>query len=149
MECALRRGLTTVSALTLHVTEHGGRGVRGSGFLKELLAERPAGRPAGSPAEVELLRALHLQGVEPPARQHPVRLRDGSVAILDLAWPLLHKAVEVDGIDAHATSGALDQDDERQNQVLEAGYDLRRYSARAVRRRPEAVVASVLRFLAA
>ncbi len=149
MECALRRGLTTATALDLHVKEHGGRGVRGSGFLKELLAERPAGRAAGSPAEVELLRALRLQGVEPPVRQHPVRLRDGSVAILDMAWPLRRKAVEVDGVDAHATIGALDHDDERQNQVLEAGYDLRRYSARAVRRRPGSVVASVMRFLAA
>ena len=116
---------------------------------QELLAERSEGRAAGSPAEAELVRALRLHGVASRVRQHPVRLRDRSLAVVDLAWPVQRKAVEVDGLDAHATAAALDDDDERQNQLFEVGYQLRRYSARAVRRDPDAVVASVLRFLAA
>lgn len=147
MESALRRNLTSAARIERFVGEHGGRGVRGTRALRELLAWRVDGEAARSGAEAELLHRLRLAGVANPVRQHPVRLPDGTVATVDLAWPPKRKAIEVDGLDAHATAQALEHDDERQNQLLEAGWELRRYGARRLRREPERVVASVLRFL--
>ncbi len=147
LESAMRRGLTTALKLELFVREQGGKGVRGSRMLRELLCDRPDGRAAGSPAEVELLRALRAAGVEAPVRQHRIELGLGAVATVDLAWPDRRKAVEVDGLDAHGTAEALDRDDERQNELLDAGWELRRYSARKVRRYPEQVAERIRRFL--
>lgn len=149
VESAVRRNLTTVAGIDAFLGRQGGRGVRGAGVLRELLGERTEGRAPGSPAEVELVRHLRLAGIEPPVRQHEVPLPDGGVAVVDLAWPSRHKLVEVDGVDAHATAAALEADVVRQNQLLEAGYDIRRFSARAVRRHPDAVVAGIRRFLRA
>lgn len=149
MESALRRGLTTVAGLEHTLERQGGRGVRGTCALRLLLAQRPPGRAAGSGAEVELLHHLRRHGVPDPVRQHEVDLGRGGVATVDLAWPRLRKAVEVDGVDAHAGAEDLDHDDDRQNRLWDAGWHLRRFSARRVRRHPQEVVASVARFLAA
>lgn len=146
-ESAVRKGLTTATKVELFVRAQGGKGVRGSTALKEILAERAPGRAAGSPAEVELLRALRRAGVAAPVRQYEIALSGGAVATVDLAWPERRKAVEVDGIDAHATAEALDRDDERQNELCDAGWELRRYSARTVHRHPQQVAQRVARFL--
>jgi very-short-patch-repair endonuclease len=147
MESAVRRNLTTAAKIERYLDDHAGRGVRGTRVLRELMAERPPGRAAGSGAEVELVRLLRDHGLPAPVRQYEIALPGGAVAVVDLAWPELRKVVEVDGLDAHAGAEALDHDDDRQNRLLEAGYELRRYTGRAVRRRPEAVVASISRFL--
>lgn len=149
LESALRRNLTSAVRLGELLAVQGGRGVRGARRLRAMLGAREMGGAAGSAAEVELLRHLRAAGVPPPVRQHRVALTGGRVATVDLAWPARRKAVEVDGLDAHATAGALDHDHERQNALLEAGWELRRYAARRVRRQPAAVVESVARFLRA
>ncbi|CAN5781734.1 hypothetical protein BH24ACT3_BH24ACT3_18560 [soil metagenome] len=146
-ESAVRRGLTTATKLELHVRDHGGRGVRGSRSLRELMAVRRPGRDAGSPEEAELVRELRRAGIEAPVRQFEIPLAFGAVAVVDLAWPDRRKAVEVDGFEGHASAADVEADDERQNQILDAGWELRRYSGRAVRRRPQQVVVSIHRFL--
>jgi very-short-patch-repair endonuclease len=149
MESALRRNLTTSSRLLEVVLVEGGRGVRGTRALRALLDERGEGPVAGSPAEVELLRALRDAGVPAPVRQFRIDLSRGRVAVVDLAWPDRRRLVEVDGLDAHATAAALEADTDRQNALLDAGWQLRRFSARVVRRRPGGVAAAIHRFLRA
>jgi len=66
-----------------------------------------------------------------------------------MAWPQRRKLVEFDGFDTHSSPEALDNDLERQNDLLDLGWGLRRWSGRAVRRRPRQVAERILRFLAA
>ena len=62
-------------------------------------------------------------------------------------WPALAKAVEVDGIDAHSSADRLDDDLRRQNELMALGVELRRFSARQIRRDPKGVVDQIRRFL--
>ena len=66
----------------------------------------------------------------------------------DFYWPDRGKAVEVDGLDAHDSADRLDHDLRRQNALLDLGIELRRFSARDVRRKPAEVVEESRRFLA-
>ena len=147
MEAAIRRGLTTATKLDLYLTHECGKGVRGTRVLKEILLWRTEGRAAGSAAEVEFLRALRGRGIPDPVRQFEVRLLDGTVAVLDFAWVDFRKAVDIDGLDAHASAAALDYDLERQNKLGDVGWALRRFTGRRVMRQPDATAAQVARFL--
>lgn len=147
MESALRRNLTTPSKLLEVVLVEGGRGVRGTRALQALLNERSEGAAARSPAEVELVRALRDAGVPAPVRRSRIDLSLRRVAVVDLAWPDRRRLVEVDGLDAHAAAAALEADADRQNALLDAGWQLRRSSARVVRHRPDGVAAAIPRFL--
>ena len=149
MESAVRRQLTTPARIEQFLAEECGRGVRGTRKLKRIMADRPAGGPAGSGGEVELLHVVRRMGVEPPVRQFVIALPDGSRAIIDMAWPRRRKLVELDGLDTHGSADALDNDLERQNTLLDLGWELRRWSGRAVRRRPHEVAARIVAFLAA
>jgi very-short-patch-repair endonuclease len=75
-------------------------------------------------------------------------LSDGTVAVVDFAWPRPQKAVELDGLDAHASAKALEYDLVRQNLVMEASWQLRRFSGRAVKRNPDMIVTQIAEFLA-
>jgi len=72
---------------------------------------------------------------------------DGERRVPDFIWPDVGKAVEVDGIDAHASADKLDDDLSRQNALMDLGYEIRRFSARQIRRNPEEVVEQIRRFL--
>jgi very-short-patch-repair endonuclease len=148
VESALRRGLTSHGALVDFVERNGGRGVRGVRWFTSWLEERGDVEAARSGAETELLRGLRDAGIEAPVRQHRVPLLDGSVATVDIAWPWRRKGIEVDGLDTHASPDALDYDLERQNQLWDVGFELRRFSGRRVRRQLPKVVSAVQRFLA-
>jgi very-short-patch-repair endonuclease len=88
-------------------------------------------------------------GVEEPVRQFVVILPDGSTALLDFAWPHRLKAIEIDGLVAHATARQLELDLIRQNLLFEIGWQLRRFAARTVQRQPALVRADIAAFLAA
>lgn len=145
---AVRLGLTSLCALSGAVNDLGGSGVRGTGKLRSVVATVGDHRLSGSPAEVELLALVRRAGLPQPVLQYELKLGDGRKIRLDFAWSPRHKAVEVDGLDAHSSAEALDDDLVRQNLILAAGWQLRRFSARAVRRRPREVVAEIASFLA-
>jgi len=146
-ESAIRRGITTATKLDLYLTHECGKGVRGTRVVREILMARTEGRAAGSAGEVGLIRCLRGWGVPAPVRQFEVALLDGTVAVVDLAWPRLKKAVEVDGLEAHASAAALDYDLDRQNKLADVGWALRRYTGRRVARRPDTVALEIVRFL--
>ena len=150
LESAIRQGRISAASFESYLDLVGTKGCTGAKVIREILAERLPGGPAGSPAEVEfarIIRRLVAEGIEPPIRQFSIKLPDGSEAIPDAAWPMRVKAIEVDGQPTHDGMRDVDYDDERENQIREAGWDLRRYSARRVHRQPDAVFASALRFL--
>ena len=83
----------------------------------------------------------------PVQGREEVVLSDGQRFVIDFGWPTLLKGVEVDGLDAHSGPAQLENDLRRQNALLDAGIELRRFSAREVRRDPKGVAVAIARFL--
>ena len=144
---ALRLGLTTNTKVDTYLKVHAGKGRRGVTKLRtslELVGDR---RPAGSDGEVAFLRELRLAGVPDPVRQLTIDLRNGAKATMDFAWPDLWKAIEFVGWWTHSDPRAHDDDTWREDDIREAGWDLRRFAPYSLRTRPAAVAREVIRFL--
>ncbi|MGH8959408.1 MAG: DUF559 domain-containing protein [Acidimicrobiia bacterium] len=92
---------------------------------------------------------MRWAGIEEPERQFVVELAEGTIAVLDFAWPRRVKAIEIDGLEAHSTARQLELDLVRQNLIFEAEWQLRRFSGRTVMRNPGLVIQEIARFLAA
>jgi hypothetical protein len=145
---ALRKNLATLEKLDAHIGLRGGRGVSGTRRLRRVLRV-VAGDRSGSYAEVDLGQLIREAPVPPPIQQLQVRLPDGDNAYPDFAWPDRMRIVEVDGLEAHSTPEQLDHDLHRQNQLMELGWEIRRFTARKVRREPQRVIEELTRFVTA
>jgi len=143
---ALRQQLTTVDSVGRLLVEHGGSGVRGTKKLRRVLALADDGI-TGSPAEVEAAQLIRSAPVSAPVAQMAIHLPDGSNAYPDFCWPGRMKIVEIDGLDAHSSSDLLHNDLLRQNMLMELGWQMRRFSARQVRRNPRSVREEIVRFI--
>lgn len=142
VESALRRGLTSLDRVIEHGIERN-QGRPGAARLRRIVAVRAPGRVAGSPAEVAFLRFVRKHGLPEPVRQYPIRLRDGSVAVVDFAWPEARVAVEWDGFEFHTGRRAFAADLERQNALLDVDWQVRRYTGDMLKRRGEQVAATL------
>lgn len=122
--------------------------VRHSGQLRRLLDELDQAR-VDSLLEAEVRRLLRRAGLPPPSRgPYRVRLRDRTVE-LDIAWPGLKVAVEVDGFGYHAARRAMDNDHRKQNALLVEGWRILRVTWDRIARDPEGFVAEVSALLTA
>lgn len=146
LDAALRKNLTTIETMYETLRREGGRGVRGTKRLRRVLAQRMYDEATDSGAEFDLLYFMALNNLPEPEIDHELFPR-GDRRIPDFYWPDLAKAVEVDGIDAHSSAEKLDDDLDRQNAIMDLGIDIRRFSARRIRRDPQGVVAEIARFL--
>lgn len=100
------------------------------GHVHEVVGARLAlPGPGDSPLEVRALLALARAGLPAPILQHRVPLADGTVALLDLAYPAQQVAIELDGWSAHGHRSAFDRDRERANQLTLLGWRLYRFTA--------------------
>lgn len=146
LDSAIRKGLTTVDRCYDTLVAKGGRGVRGTKRFRWALMERIQDTATDSGSEYELLYHMQMGLLPRPELHHEVFV-NGERRVLDLYWANLNKAVEVDGVDAHASADQLDDDLVRQNALMDLGIDLRRFSARRIRRQPDEVVAEIRKFL--
>ncbi len=113
-----------------------------------MLMERIHDISTGSGSEFELLYHMQMALLPRPELQHELFV-DGERRVPDFYWPALGKAVEVDGVDAHSSADSLDDDLVRQNRLMDLGIEIRRFSARRVRRQPDLVVSEIRKFLEA
>ena len=90
--------------------------------------------------------ALVLRGLPRPELQYEVRLPDGGLAYLDMAYVEQRLAVEYDG-DQHRERRAFRSDLSRQNQLVDLGWTVLRFTADDVLRAPDAMAARVRRAL--
>lgn len=146
LDSGIRKGLTSVDACYDTLVAKGGRGVRGTKRFRWVLMERIKETATGSGAEFELLYHMQMALLPRPELQHELFV-NGERRVPDFYWPDRGKAVEVDGVDAHSSADRLDDDLIRQNALMDLGIELRRFSARRVRREPELVVAEIRKFL--
>jgi len=147
LESALRKGLTTNSALNRYLATVPGR-TPGRRVLERVLRGRGAVRHSGSPAETTMLQALRSAGVASPERQYRIQLPMEQVVTVDIAWPRQRVVLEVDGYDFHGGRLAHAADLERQNKLTAAGWLVLRYSGSQVARNPGGIVREVKAVLA-
>lgn len=148
LDSAIRLGLTKVGEMWITLAREGGRGVKGTRALRWVLQERVVDTATDSGSEFELLYHMQMAMLPTPELKHEFFV-GGRRMVPDFYWPDRHKAIEVDGIDAHSSADKLDDDLERQNLMLSLGVELRRFSARKIRREPELVVAQIRQYLEA
>ena len=146
LDSAIRMGLTTVDRCYDALVDEGGRGVRGTKRFRWVLIERSHDMATDSGSEYELLYHMQMALLPRPELHHEVFV-NGERRVLDFYWPALHKAIEVDGVDAHSSADRLDDDLVRQNALMDMGIELRRFSARRIRREPQKVVAEIRKSL--
>lgn len=147
LDSALRLGLTDALTVAKTIREQGGPGVRGVRKLERALMDLDRTGPTGSPAELELLLQMKKGALATPVLQWEVVLPSGRCYRIDFGWPDLGKGVEVDGLGAHTGAENLERDLKRQNELFRAGIELRRFTARQVRRNPAQVLEEIRRFL--
>jgi hypothetical protein len=112
-ETKLRRRLDAVA----------GRGCRGVGILRAILdGKTPDQRPSGSPIEIEFLLLCREYGLPEPVPQFAIQLFDGSVLIVDWAWPQYKAVVELDGYDAHNSRAEFENLHRRPLVLRQLGY---------------------------
>ncbi|HEV2757938.1 MAG TPA: type IV toxin-antitoxin system AbiEi family antitoxin domain-containing protein [Acidimicrobiales bacterium] len=112
-----------------------GRLVEGPGrrpsAIQALLGERlPGYDPGDSDLETRVLRLLVSSGFLPPVQQHRLRL-GGRTMRVDLAYPALRVAIELDGWEFHGTRTAFDDDRARANLLVADGWSLVRFTSRS------------------
>lgn len=146
LDSAIRKNLTTVDSVYDTLANKGGRGVKGTRSLRWVVRERIHDTATDSGSEFDLLYHMQMAFLPRPEVQYPLATASGR-RVPDFYWPALNKAVEVDGLDAHASADKLDDDLKRQNELMDLGIELRRFSAREIRRNPDGVVSQIRQFL--
>lgn len=101
-----------------------------------------------SQLEGMFLRTLRRARVEVPIRNYEIRVR-GRRVFLDGAYPDVKLFCEVDGRAFHLMTEDWEDDLLRQNDLVVAGWNPVRFSARHIRTDPEGVAATVAAALAA
>lgn len=143
---AVRQGHLTLATVDETIRIHGGRGVTGTKKLRRVL-QLVDGDLAGSTSEVDLNQLIREAPVPSPVLQLRVVRPDGISAYPDFSWPDRMKIVEADGLGAHWTEDQLQWDLVRQNQLMQLGWEIRRFSARHIRRDPQGVLDEIVRFI--
>jgi very-short-patch-repair endonuclease len=91
----------------------------------------------------EIVRRFSLP---PPVTEHTVLDDHGQfVARVDFAYPELKYAIEVDGYEAHTGRRAFEHDRVRQNDLVDDGWTIHRFTWREVEDRPGRVVDRIRR----
>lgn len=146
LDSAIRRRRVGINEMFDFVSQRGGRGVKGTRKLRSVVSAYDSDSVPSSPSESEAYFHIRNSSLPRPVLQVRFATRNGTRRP-DFYWPAKNKAVEVDGIGTHSSADALDDDLQRQNDLLELGIELRRFSARQVRRNPAKFVEDLRRFL--
>ncbi len=96
-----------------------------------------------SPLETLVRLVLSDAGLPPPVLQYRVFSDGFPIARLDLAWPLQRVGVEADGMGVHAQPDALFRDRRRQNQLVNQGWRILRFTWADATTRAPALVRAV------
>lgn len=102
-----------------------------------------------SEVEVAAVADLVAAGLPRPEVGYLVTDAAGQpIAEVDLAYPRLRIAIEIDGFRWHSTPARKMADEQRQNRLVLAGWTVLRFSAAVVRKEPQVLVRAVRSALA-
>jgi hypothetical protein len=147
LDDALRRRLVSLPRLHACLQRVGGRGRRGAGVLRKLLADRGEEDVAESLFERRILKLLRSSGLPAPEPQWEIREGGRTLARIDLTYPLDLVAIEADGYRYHSGRNAWQHDLTRRNALTARGWRLFHVTWDDLTRRPESVVAAVAELL--
>lgn len=137
LDRALQKGLPLAALRAAHSRMIGRRGAGRIGRLLGLAA-----RGARSEAERLAHRVLDGAGVRGWRADHPVVV-DGVRYVLDIAFPAVRLAIEIDGWAWHSSAERFRADRRRGNRVALAGWTVLRFTWDDLVHRPDIVVAQV------
>lgn len=122
------------------------RGARGNDLVSCVLAH--ADRRAGSPMETRLRMLIVQAGLPKPQVQWVVQDERTRTALwLDLAWPDRMIGIEYEG-EGHTEPDRVLRDIGRYTGLVDMGWRIYRYTKREILRRPELIIAQLVRALA-
>ncbi len=122
---ALRRRLTTFDSLTACLVLHSVQGRTGAGFLRAELGRRSKTEQVPLSAWSRwVARLLVSQGLPEPLLEHRIERDGGLVAQVDLAYPDVRLAIELDSISFHLRRERFTPDAIRRNRISNAGWRL-------------------------
>jgi very-short-patch-repair endonuclease len=132
LDDAVAQGHTTCDRVGERLLTMPTRGRRGVGDLRDLLADRHEGFEGETPFERLMYGVLEESDLPEPSRQYPVDCGEDRY-YLDFAYEQFMVAIECDSVLAHSTPVSLAHDLRRQNDLLEAGWTVRRFLRADVR----------------
>jgi hypothetical protein len=143
IEFGRRTEATSWSSLVSTLRAHARRGRPGITRLRRVIADNAhRGEITDSDFELLVIALLLEDGLPEPVLHH--RVMDGSrfVAEVDLAYPELWIAIELDGM-VHLQHDVREKDLPRQNDLVLAGWTLLRFTWQRFTQRPESLLAEV------
>ena len=120
----------------------GKRGRRGTARLRRYLESEAPNRPLEGELELRALRLFRAAGLPTPEVQHWVEL-DGVWMRLDMAYPALKIAIEVDGLVGRLTKADLQRNDQKKTLLGVAGWTTLHFTWDDITGRPEWVVRQI------
>jgi hypothetical protein len=148
LDSGRRQRLVTWAELWETLALHAKRGRTGVVLFRDVLVRRWGVRAPGGHFERTVLSLLEQAGLPRPAPEHIVEL-DGRCYRIDLAYPELKIAIELDGRATHLVEDAFEADRVRQNRLELAGWLVLRYTWQRFLEDPAAIVDEVRRAIAA
>ncbi|HJR27041.1 MAG TPA: DUF559 domain-containing protein [Acidimicrobiales bacterium] len=143
IEWARRTDRTTWSSLIVTLRRHARRGRPGIRRLRRVIAANAhRAEITDSDFELMLLALLLEHGLPEPVVHHRVTVGGRFVAEVDLAYPELEIAIEVDGR-VHLEEEVRERDLPRQNDLVLAGWTVLRFSWKRFVEHPERIVSEV------
>jgi very-short-patch-repair endonuclease len=142
LDAGLRNRLTTVAELAARHESLPRPGRRGTRVMDGLLAQRMDGQHrTANELEAAVRRVLVAARLPEPVRQHNVAFGTRS-RYLDLAYPELRIAIEIDGYRHHSVRTDWVSDQIRNNELVAAGWRILRATAE-VRANPDLFIRQV------
>lgn len=148
IDAVLRQRLATLTSLVDEVERAGIRGRAGAGRLRRLLAERdPSRRTPDSRFNRLVAELLVDAGLPTPVFEHEVRV-GRRIARVDLAYPQMGLAIELDSARWHQDRRSFTADPRRKNRLLLAGWSVLSFTWADYAESPEYLVGAVSAALA-
>jgi very-short-patch-repair endonuclease len=140
---ALRGGMTDLGRLR-GVLARSGVKRRGAKVLRTLLeAREPAKERSDSELEDKLIRLIRSERLPPPAVHYNVMDEDRWLGEVDLAYPRQRIAVEVHGYRIHSSRSVWEDDQRRENGLVEAGWKVLKVTNSQLEHDPALIVGTL------
>jgi very-short-patch-repair endonuclease len=144
VDALLRSRQATLEDLNEVLTSSPGR--RGNSRRRQVLIESRT--EPWSAAERLAHRLLHEEGIKDWTANYPVEIC-GYPYWIDIAFPAVKPAIEVDGREFHEGADVFERDRYRQNDLVNAGWRVLRFMPRMLRDRPATVAETIRKALQA
>lgn len=142
---AVRRDIVSLPEVRSVIRAVARRGRTGVGVARALVAERTPGGSA-SKLECQMSEIVRRFSLPAPVAEHTVLDPYGQfIARVDFAYPELKYAIEVDGYEAHSERRAFEHDRARQNDLVDDGWTIHRFTWRDVGQHPGRVADRIRR----